>query len=164
MAMNTAYLSIGSNVDKRIKNCLTALEEISAFLKIKEVSSFYETEPYGVGDQDDYVNCAVMVETSLTPYQLLDYLINVENSMGRITKGDKSARIIDLDIIFYGDLVLNTDDLIIPHEQAHLRRFVLEPICEIDSQFTHPVLNKTISELIEGLTDTLRVEKIGKYY
>lgn len=161
--MNIAYLSIGSNVDNRVKNCIMALEQISTFLNVLEVSSFYETEPYGSGDQDDFVNCAVQVETSLTPAQLLDSILDVEKSMGRKTKGDNLPRIIDLDIIFYNDLIVKSDNLTIPHKLAHLRRFVLEPICEINSEYTHPVLNKTISKLIEELDDTLKVEKIGKY-
>lgn len=162
--MNIAYLSIGSNIDNRVKNCIIALEELSSFLKILEMSSFYETEPYGAGDQDDFVNCAVQVETSLKPEQLLESLLDIEKSMGRKTKRDKAPRIIDLDIIFYNDLIIDSDNLTIPHKLAHLRRFVLEPICEIDCQYTHPVLNKTISKLIEELDDTLKVEKIGKYY
>jgi len=162
--MNIAYLSIGSNIDNRVKNCIIALEELSYFLKVIEVSSFYETEPYGTGDQDDYVNCAVQVETSLKPEQLLESLLDIEKNMGRKAKGDKAPRIIDLDIIFYDDLIIDSDNLTIPHKLAHLRRFVLEPICEINCQYTHPVLNKTISKLIQELDDTLKVEKIGKYY
>ena len=162
--MNIAYLSIGSNVDNRIKNCLTALEEISEFLNIKKVSSFYETEPYGVGDQDDFVNCAVMTETQQSPLHLLEYLQEIEKKMGRLTKRDKAPRVIDLDIIFYDDLILNSGELIIPHKQAHLRRFVLEPISEISPGFIHPVFKKTVSKLSKELKDSLRVEKIGKFY
>ena len=162
--MNIAYLSIGSNVDNRVKNCIVALEELSSFLKVEDVSSFYETEPYGTGSQDDFVNCAVRVVTSLTPEQLLDSLQGIEKSMGRKTKGDNASRIIDLDIIFYDNAVIDVENLTIPHKDAHLRRFVLEPICELNTEYMHPVLNKTVSELMDDLTDNLRVEKIGKYF
>lgn len=162
--MNIAYLSIGSNVDNRVKNCMVALEELSTFLKVEVVSSFYETEPYGSGNQDDFVNCAVKVSTSLTPEQLLDSLQDIEKSMGRTTKGDNASRIIDLDIIFYNNFVIDVDNLTIPHKLAHLRRFVLEPICEINTEYVHPVFNKTVSQLMDDLNDNLRVEKIGKYF
>ena len=97
--MNIAYLSIGSNIENRIKNCMLAIDELSAFLIIKKISSFYETEPIGVENQNSFINCAIKIETSLTPRDLLTYLSETEKKLGRNNKGDYKPRAIDLDII-----------------------------------------------------------------
>jgi len=162
--MNIAYISLGSNIENRIENCLTALDEISNFLIINDVSSFYETEPFGVSDQNNFINCAAKIQTSLQPYDLLNYLIDSEKKLGRAGKGDYKPRTIDLDIIFYNDLILENERLIIPHKQAHLRKFVLEPICEINPDLIHPVLNKSISYILENLGHDQHIKQIGQFY
>lgn len=162
--MNIAYLSIGSNIENRIKNCMLAIDELSAFLIIKKISSFYETAPMGVENQNSFINCAIKIETSLTPRDLLIYLSETEKKLGRNNKGDYKPRAIDLDIIFYNDLVLNTLDLTIPHKNAHLRRFVIEPLCEIDPDLMHPVLNKSVIEIMNAMEINQKVEKIGNFY
>lgn len=162
--MNIAYISLGSNIENRIEHSIKALDELSTFLMLKVVSSFYETEPFGVSDQNNFINCATEIETSLQPHDLLNYLIDTEKKLGRASKGDYKPRTIDLDIIFYNDLILETTNLIIPHRQAHLRKFVIEPLCEINPDLIHPVLKKPISDILQKLGNKQFVKRIGQYY
>ncbi|NIT13973.1 MAG: 2-amino-4-hydroxy-6-hydroxymethyldihydropteridine diphosphokinase [Candidatus Dadabacteria bacterium] len=110
------------------------------------------------------MNCAAEVQTALEPQELLNSISKIEKILGRNTKGDYKPRTIDIDIIFYNDLVLENDKLIIPHKKAHLRKFVLEPICEIRPDLIHPVLNKTVSDILNELGADQYVRQIGKYY
>ncbi len=158
--MSIAFIGIGSNLGKRIENCIRALEEISNFARITALSSIYETESVDKEDQPDFINCVIEVETSLSPFDLLIFLQSVENMIGRKHLEKGGPRIIDLDIIFYDNLVIETNELIIPHPRAHLRRFVLEPLCEIAPDFIHPVLKKTIQEILNNLKEDQGVEKI----
>ncbi len=162
--MNIAYISLGSNIENRIDHCIKALDELSTFLTLKAVSSFYETEPLGVSDQNNFVNCAAELETSLKPHDLLDFLINTERKLGRDDKGNYKPRTIDLDIIFYDDLVLETSGLTIPHKQAHLRKFVMEPVCEISPGLIHPLLNKPVEDICQELGCDQYIKKIGQFY
>jgi 2-amino-4-hydroxy-6-hydroxymethyldihydropteridine diphosphokinase len=162
--MNIAYISLGSNIENRIVHCKKALDELSTFLILKVVSSFYETKPLGVSNQNNFINCAAEIETSLQPNDLLDYLIHTERKLGRASKGDYKPRTIDIDIVFYNNLILETDRLVIPHKQAHLRKFVIEPLCEINPDLIHPVLNKPISDILQKLENDQYVKRIGQYY
>ena len=162
--MNIAYISLGSNIENRIEYCIKALDDLSTFLTLLAVSSFYETKPLGVSDQNNFINCAVQIETTLKPHDLLNYLLDTEKKLGRQSKGDLRPRTIDLDIIFYDDLILETASLIIPHRQAHLRRFVIEPLCEINPDLIHPVLNEPISDILQKLGQDQHVERIGQLY
>lgn len=161
---NIAYISLGSNIENRIEHCIKALNELSEFSGLKAVSSFYETEPFGVSNQNNFINCAAEVHTALKPHELLDNLVNTEKKLGRDSKGDYRPRTIDLDIVFYNDLILETDSLVIPHKQAHLRKFVLEPLCEINPDLIHPVLRRPISDILQNLSSDQYVKRIGKYY
>ena len=158
--MNRVFIGIGSNLGDKIDNCRKAINEITAFAEIVNVSSLYETEPVGNEDQPNFINCAVEIKTDLSPHELLSHLNSVEDKLGRV-RGEKwGPRVIDLDIIFYDDLVMKDDDLIIPHPRAHLRRFVLEPICEIAPDFIYPELEISILELLEKLGDSKMVIKL----
>ncbi|NIP38706.1 MAG: 2-amino-4-hydroxy-6-hydroxymethyldihydropteridine diphosphokinase [Candidatus Dadabacteria bacterium] len=162
--MNIVYLSLGSNIENRIEHCIKALDELSTYVEIEEVSSFYETEAIGVSTPSDFINCAAKILTPLKPVDLLDSLTQTEKKLGRESKGDYSPRTIDIDIIFYNDLILQSDNLTIPHKQAHLRRFVIEPLSEICPDLIHPLLNKTLLEIIQSMKNKQYVKKIGSFY
>ncbi|MEM7008076.1 MAG: 2-amino-4-hydroxy-6-hydroxymethyldihydropteridine diphosphokinase [Thermodesulfobacteriota bacterium] len=158
--MSLVYISIGSNLGDRIENCKKAIDEMGAFSKVVKVSSFYETEPVGKEDQPEFINLAAEIDTELPPYELLSELNKIEHKLGRERHEKWEPRIIDLDIIFYDDLLSKNDGLQIPHPRAHLRRFVLEPICEIDPEFVHPEYKLTVSELLKNINDDKAVIKI----
>jgi 2-amino-4-hydroxy-6-hydroxymethyldihydropteridine diphosphokinase len=138
---------------------MLAVSMLSAFARVASVSSAYETEPVGPKDQPDFINCAACIETDLPPEKLLAELQSIEDSLGRIRRGRWRERSIDLDIVFYDGLVMNTDALTIPHPRAHLRRFVLEPLAEINPGLIHPVLGATVSELLHSLENGEKVVK-----
>ncbi len=160
--MAVAFIAVGSNLGKRIENCIRAVEAISDFAKVTGLSSIYETEPVDNEDQPDFINCVVKIETSLSPFDLLTFLQAVEAAIGRRRIKKQGPRVIDLDITFYDDLVIETEDLIIPHPRAHLRRFVLEPLCGIAPDFIHPGLKISVCELLSNLSDMKRVIKVGE--
>ncbi|HXG31620.1 MAG TPA: 2-amino-4-hydroxy-6-hydroxymethyldihydropteridine diphosphokinase [Thermodesulfobacteriota bacterium] len=159
--MAVAFIGIGSNLGNRVENCLNAIKEIGSLTDILAVSSLYETEPVGREDQPDFINCVIKVETGLSPSDLLISLKYVEEKLGG-RRGERwGPRVIDLDVIFYDDLVIETDWLTLPHPRAHLRRFVLLPLCEIAPDLVHPTLKVSVSGLLDGLKDKKRVSRIG---
>ncbi|HCL4548029.1 2-amino-4-hydroxy-6-hydroxymethyldihydropteridine diphosphokinase [Clostridium botulinum] len=150
--MHTAYVAFGSNIGEKesyIKRALEKIEERG--MKIIKVSPIYETEPYGVLDQDSFLNGVVKIETNLTPEDLIGELLNIEKQLDRIRERRWGPRTIDLDIIFYDDLIINEKDLVIPHKDMENREFVLKPLCDIDENFIHPVLKKSVRELYDRL-------------
>ncbi|APH19429.1 2-amino-4-hydroxy-6-hydroxymethyldihydropteridine diphosphokinase [Clostridium botulinum] len=150
--MHTAYVAFGSNMGKKenyIKRALEKIEERG--MEIIKVSSIYETEPYGVLDQDSFLNGVVKIETNLTPEDLIGELLNIEKQLDRVRERRWGPRTIDLDIIFYDDLIINEKDLVIPHKDMENREFVLKPLCDIDENFIHPVLKKSVRELYDRL-------------
>jgi 2-amino-4-hydroxy-6-hydroxymethyldihydropteridine diphosphokinase len=155
--MTRAYLSIGSNLGGRVDNCIIAVAKLdhSRDLDILNISEVYETEPWGTAetaaDQPDFMNAVVEIETQLTPHELLATCKGIEEMMGRVPGERWGPRIIDLDILLYEELVIEDDDLILPHPRMHERRFVLEPLAEISPQARHPLLDKTAAELLEDL-------------
>lgn len=162
--MFSAYIGIGSNLGNRIDNCLNALKAISEFSTIKTVSSFYETEPVGRENQPKFINAVAKVSTSLSHHKLLDSLKSIEREMGRKAGRKWSPRTIDLDVLFYENLVIESDDLTIPHKELHKRKFVLKPLCEIESDLEHPVLKQTVGNLLINLNDGKEVKSIGRLY
>lgn len=160
--MSRVILSLGSNIGDRVLNCRNALTEISGFAEIRRVSSVYETEPVGYEDQPDFINCAAEIETALPPLELLGRLREVEKGLGRVRDERWGPRTIDIDIIFYDDLILDTEELTIPHVSAHARRFVLEPVCEIDPMFVHPGFGVRVYLLLNALDDEKKVVKAGE--
>ncbi len=159
--MNQTYLLIGGNLGNRSINLDHAkkmLEQNTG--RILSISSVFETAPWGNSDQPAYFNQALSFETSLDPDHLLSNILEIENKMGRKREIKYGARTIDIDILFYGDLVQDRDQLTIPHPQLHLRKFALEPLNEIAPGFIHPLLKKSISELLHECPDPLTVKKL----
>ena len=150
---------LGSNLGDRI--CL--IEEAIRLIedKVGDVvgtSSFYNTAPWGTEHPLPYVNVALCVNTQHSPEKVLETILAIEKSLGRTRNGDQNApRSIDIDIIFYDDLIINQENLIIPHPRMHLRRFVLVPLNEIEPTYIHPVLGLTVKELLDACTDKLSV-------
>jgi 2-amino-4-hydroxy-6-hydroxymethyldihydropteridine diphosphokinase len=159
---NKVYLLLGSNMGARLELLETAIKNID--LKIGEVvekSSFYETAAWGKTDQPGFLNIAIAVNTLLSPLEVLTRALDIESQLGRIREEKWGARLIDIDIIFYGNDIVNiTDQLQIPHPEMHKRKFVLEPLVEIAPDLQHPMLNKSLSELLLELSDDLEVTKI----
>lgn len=145
----TVYIGIGSNLGNREENCLKAIRLMEEQgIKVVKRSSLYETEPWGVKDQPMFINMVIEAETELTPQELLKALKSIESSMGRTETKRWGPRLIDLDILFYNDMIINTPELRIPHPYIHERPFVLRPLGEIAPELEHPVLKKKIKELM----------------
>ena len=153
---HAAFISIGSNIGNTVKNCrkgITALKESSG-IQLKKVSKFYKTEPVDYKDQAWFINAVVEISTSLEPKQLFNSLKLNEKEAGRVRNSVRfGPRVLDLDILFFDDLVMETDELVIPHPRMHNRRFVLRPLCDINPDLVHPIFKKTIQNLLNNLTD-----------
>ena len=154
----TAYLSLGSNLGNRQENLDRALKLISERMRVGKISSIYDTEPVGLVNQPRFLNLACEVFTRLTPEGLLTLLKGFEQKMGRYSRSGE-PRVIDIDIILFGDTVLNTPDLVIPHPRMHERSFVLIPLTEIAPDVVHPVLKKKIKELNKAAKEVQGVMK-----
>lgn len=152
--MITSYIAFGSNMGDRNKNIDKALEYLKELdgITVKRVSSIYETQPVGGPQQSAFLNGVMEIETMLLPDELLDRLKGIEARLGRVKTQENSPRPIDLDIIFYQDIVIDGERIRIPHPRMQEREFVLRGLCEIAPDFLHPRLNKTVKQLYEELT------------
>ncbi len=159
----TAYLGLGSNLGNRQDNLDKALNLLSQRLQVRQVSSIYDTEPVGNVNQPRFLNSVCQVHTRLTPTELLALAKGIELKLGRAPGTANAPRPIDIDILFYGDQVIETPELIIPHPRLVERAFVLVPLAEITPDLVHPVNGKTIKELKKelhgGMQDVLKWEK-----
>ncbi|HTR26263.1 MAG TPA: 2-amino-4-hydroxy-6-hydroxymethyldihydropteridine diphosphokinase [Terriglobales bacterium] len=155
-----AYLSLGSNLGDRRFNLRRAIAQLETAGILRALSSFYETQPVGPLDQPWFLNCVAELKTEKSPRELLAAVLNIEAGMGRLRLRDKGPRNIDIDILLFGDRVVSEPRLKIPHPAMHERRFVLEPLAEIAPDVRHPLLNKTATELLQGLGESQVVRKI----
>lgn len=156
-----SYLSLGSNVGDRVGNLTSAIERLGRLGSVMAVSSFFETEPVEVSDQAWFLNCAVRLDTDKTVQELLAGILELEREMGRRRVQSKGPRNIDIDILLFGDLIVNEKGLTVPHPAMHARRFVLEPLAEIAAGVRHPVLKQSVGELLEGLGAGQLVRKVA---
>ena len=157
----TAYVSLGSNLGDRAGNLLLAVRGLlEASLTVFRLSAVYETAPVGMGDAQKFLNCVAEIHlTSITSSQLMTRLLRIEYLLGRRNKYRGMPRTADLDVLFYGDQIVNSELITVPHPRMHLRRFALVPMAEIAPHFVHPVLHKTIFELLDEAEDTAAVER-----
>src|SRR6266446_19865 len=154
------YLSLGSNLGDRSANLRAAIERLGKAGAIRSVSGFYETEPVEFRDQPWFLNCVVALETSDPPEALLQRALAIEQEMGRLRMKEKGPRSIDIDILLFGDRVVEERGLKIPHPAMHQRRFVLEPLAEIAPEALHPLFKKTIRELLHELPEGQAVRRV----
>ena len=153
-------LSLGSNVGDRLKNLDLSKTAIYNLIGLIQLSSnIYETEPWGVDNQDSYLNQVISVQTNLSPYELLDNIQQIEMDLGRIREIHYGPRTIDIDILYYGERIIDNENLKIPHPHIQKRRFILVPLSEILPQMHHPLLKKTNLKLLDTVKDDGKVTK-----
>src|SRR5438094_284285 len=155
------YLSLGSNMGDPATNLNTAIAGLRALGDVVAVSSFYETEPVELTAQPWFLNCAVKLDTEKMHKQLMSGILDLEKEMGRRRQQNKGPRIIDIDILLFGNSIIETKGLTIPHPAMHQRRFVLEPLAEIAPEARHPALKKSVSELKNALPPGGSVKRIA---
>lgn len=159
--MQKVYLGIGSNLGDRIGYFSTTLKVLESSVgKVVLKSSIYETKAWGKEDEADYLNMVILVETNLKPEELLKQTQQIEVKLGRTKKEKWGSRTIDIDILFYDDIIFRSEALEIPHPLIYMRKFVLLPLVEIASDFVHPVFKSTIRNLYSNCEDQLIVEKL----
>lgn len=158
------FLGIGSNMNDPAFQCMKAIEAISKTngIKLLRVSSLYRTEPVGVSGNDWFVNAVAEIRTMLKPRELFMSMMDLEKNMGRVRAQKWEQRIIDIDILLYGQEIIRDEEITIPHHELHRRRFVLVPMCEIGSHVIHPSFGISMKGLLERLNDTHTVEKIDR--
>ncbi len=149
--MSTVFLSLGTNLGDREANLRNAITALAPQVRGTRESPVYETAPWGFEDQPSFLNMVVEGETDLPPLELLKFLKTLETELGRTPTFRYGPRLIDLDILFYDDLILQTPELTIPHPKLHERTFVLMPLVDLAPDFVHPVLQRTIADLLSPL-------------
>jgi 2-amino-4-hydroxy-6-hydroxymethyldihydropteridine diphosphokinase len=159
--MMNVFLLLGSNLGDRtayLQQAIAAIENEVA--PVTKTSSVYETQSWGKTNQPDYLNQVVLLQTDLSAQTILQKIWNIEWAIGRVREEKWGPRIIDIDILFYGDEIIDEPQLKVPHPELHTRRFTLEPLTEIAPDMVHPVLDKTILQLKDELKDSLIVKKL----
>ena len=162
------YIGIGSNLNGKknetpLQNCKKALLELKKEVNICNISSWYKSEPIPVSNQPWYINGVVEISTNKSSIDLLEFILNIEEFFGRVREKRNEARILDLDIIDYKkQIIYKKNKLIIPHPRMHQRSFVLQPLCELNPKWMHPITKKGIKELIRNLNNKQKILKISK--
>jgi 2-amino-4-hydroxy-6-hydroxymethyldihydropteridine diphosphokinase len=160
--MYITYLLLGSNLGNRKKYIASAISEIEAKLgSVSQRSSLYQTASWGKHNQPDFLNQVIELKTSLKPKELLSGILSIETGLGRKRIEKWGSRTIDIDILLYEDQIVNEPELNIPHPYLALRRFCLMPLCEIAPELPHPLLKKSIQELLLELSDDLFVKRLS---
>ncbi len=151
----TVYIGIGSNLGNKVENCRKAINLIEKMpsLTLKEQSPLFRTEPVGVSGQDWYVNCVISLWSEIPAHQILKQLLSIETAMGRERRRKWDPRPIDLDILLFGNRIIHDQDLQVPHPLMHLRKFVLVPMVQLAPDMMHPIINKTMRELLKNLPE-----------
>jgi 2-amino-4-hydroxy-6-hydroxymethyldihydropteridine diphosphokinase len=157
-----AYIGLGSNMNGALEPCREAVRRLGSTegIAVLRASSWYRTEPVGFRGQEWFINAVVEVRTALSAHALLQALQTVENAMGRVRAEKWGPRIIDLDILLFGENVIDGVDLTVPHPELHRRRFVLVPLCELAAEAIHPTVGVSMRTLLSRLDDTSKVERI----
>lgn len=156
--MNTVYILTGGNIGDRITNLYTAKKHLEDEIgKIERSSSIYETAPWGNTDQPDFYNQVHIIKSKYTAEEIMQKILRIEERMGRIRTIKNAARIIDIDILFFNRDIIDKPGLIIPHAEIANRRFVLEPLNELSPQMIHPLINKSLEEILSICPDKLKV-------
>lgn len=160
--MNVAFLCVGGNMGDRLANILEAKRQLLGMgCKMEAESGIYQTKAWGIEEAPDYYNQMLKIVTEKNGIELMTTLLDIEKSMGRIRSDNRNAsRTMDMDILFFNNEIIKSELLEVPHPRLHLRRFVLEPLNEIASELVHPVLNKTIHELLIECTDASAVKRL----
>ena len=161
--MKKVFIGIGSNLGDSRKNCIEAIDRINDHpdCEVLKVSSFYSTEPVGVADQNWFTNAVTVIGTTLESEVLIKALLDIEKEMGRIRTGSRwEARTIDLDILMFGDDIINKINLTVPHPLMHKRRFVMAPITEIEPEKIHPVLGKKMMQILAEIPEAEQPVKL----
>ena len=153
MGLNEAFLGLGSNLGDPVANIKTAIRLMRRYSSFLEVSGFYRTTPQGFRDQPDFVNAACRLWTDLDSFQLLEAVLRTEQTVGRRRTFINAPRILDIDILVYGNQVLQGPPLTLPHPRMHLRAFVLRPLMDIAPSLVHPVTGSTIRLMLQGLSE-----------
>ena len=156
---HTVYIALGTNLGEREENLKSALSSLPPTIQITRVSSIYETVPWGVLDQPDFLNQVLIGQTKLEPLDLLSFLKELESKLGRVPGNRYGPRMIDMDILFYDELILEIDELIIPHPRIEERAFVLVPLAELATDLIHPRSGNSIQVLM----DNVRVSGVKRY-
>jgi 2-amino-4-hydroxy-6-hydroxymethyldihydropteridine diphosphokinase len=159
--MTIVFLGVGSNLGNRINNLEQACARIEEFIgPVLKSSSTYVTEPWGFKAEEEFLNIVLKIGTKLTPAGLLERIIMIESLLGRVRDINQyTSRLIDIDILLYEDRIVDEEILKIPHPFLHKRKFVLVPLCEIETEMIHPVLNKSFDKLLESCEDQSEVKK-----
>lgn len=145
------YLALGSNMGNRLSNLKAAVLNLTPQMTVKQKSSVYETPPWGFTEQDAFLNQVVKVTTYLEPEPLLRHLKRMETALGRVPNFQNGPRVIDIDILFFDNMIINTPPLVVPHPRLHERAFVLVPLAEIEPDFVHPILQRPINKILEDV-------------
>jgi 2-amino-4-hydroxy-6-hydroxymethyldihydropteridine diphosphokinase len=156
MFSHTAFVGVGSNLGQKLDNCLRGIAALTSceHSRLLNQSRQYRTDPVGYLDQDWFVNCAVQIETCLDPFELLSVLQDIQKKAGRVQDAIRfGPRVLDMDVIFFDQTVIDHPELTLPHPRMHLRRFVLKPLCDMDPGLRHPVLRQTVQQLLDNLED-----------
>lgn len=156
--MVKVYIGLGSNLGNKLSNIKKAISYIKKYLEITRISPVYKTEPVGYKNQDWFLNCVLEAETDIKPLDLLNFFKSIEKKLKRVKKIKYGPRTIDIDILLYGDKIINLKNLIIPHPRMYKRLFVLEPLGKINQNLIHPTIKKTIKNLKNNLKNKKGVE------